>query len=145
MSTTRQNIRAALYGLIDGIVITDIVATGWAEKHRHLPKDVRNYPAFAVTPTRDEEGNLDSHTDDLTLTYAVQIVDSWQDASDAEDRLDRLVDRITDTVRRQKRSVTPIGGAYTLGTIAGDWGADAARGERWYQLNIDVKVTEELV
>ncbi len=146
MRTTRQNIRAALFALIDGIPVTDIIPAGWAEKRPHLPKEIRRYPSFSVTPIRDQESTLDSRSDDLSLTYAVQIVDTWADASDAEDRLDRLIDRITGEVRKQKSDYTPLGGtAYTLGAIAGDWGADVSRGERWYQLNIEVKVTEDTV
>ncbi len=146
MSTTYFDARQALYTLIDGIDVTSVIVGGWGEKHRHLPKDVRLYPAFAVTPIRDEETTLDAISDEDRVTLGVQIIDTWLDASEGDDRLSRLIDLVRTAVRQQKRSMNPIGGtAYTLGRIFGEWGADDGRGERWYTLNVELKVDQSLL
>lgn len=146
MSTTDYDVRMALYNLVSAINVTSVLPGGWAKTQPHLPKDVRVYPSLAVTSIRDEESTLDSRSDDVVFTMAVQIVDTWADASDAEDRISRLIPLIRRALRQQRGSATPLGGtAYALGSISGDWGADAGRGERWYQFNIEVKVTEDIV
>ncbi len=149
MSTTYQTVGQAIFDLMNGIdvsAITGLPAPGWAETHNYPPKQVRSYPSFAVVPAEDAEDPMDAITDDDRVTYWVYITASYQDSSDAEDQLRRLVDLVRTRVRQQKRSATPLGGgAYALGRLGGAWGANVDQGERFYRLSIEAKVDQSLV
>ena len=145
MSTTYQSVGEAIYALIDAIVITSIFPSGWREKHNWPPKQIVAYPAFSVVPAEDVEEPLDAITDDDRVTYWVYLTDAYDDASDAEARLRRLVDLVRTEVRQSKRNPTVMGPAYALGRISGVWGANVEKGERFYRLSIEVKVDQSLV
>ncbi len=145
MSNTDYALRQALYQIVSTINVTSVLPGGWAKTQPHLPKDVRAYPLLAVTSLRDEGETLDSRTDSVTFTMAVQIIDTWEDASDSEDRISKLIPLIRARLRQERLADAPLAGmAYDVGAPSGDWGADAGRGERWYQFTIDIKVAETL-
>ncbi|MDP9469053.1 MAG: hypothetical protein M3Q71_00080 [Chloroflexota bacterium] len=145
MSTTYQSVGEAIYALINAIVITSVFPGGWGERHNWPPKQIVAYPAFSVVPAEDIEEPMDAITDDDRVTYWVYLTDRYDDASDAESRMRRLVDLVRTEVRRGKRNPTILGGAYALGRISGVWGANVEQGERFYRLSLEVRVDQSLV
>lgn len=145
MSQTYQNIGQALYAFMQAIDITPVAGSTWAQTFNYPPKTISAYPAFVVAPAEDVVEVLDADYDDDTITYWVQIYDTYYDASEAEDRLRKIVDLVRTAIRRERASEAPLGNtAYGL-RLSGTWGADFDHGERFYRLQVQVRVAQTLV
>src|SRR4051812_31947715 len=95
MSTTYATISQAIYDLFSGINISSIYSGGWALKANYPlkePGQLTTWPVFSVTPVEDTEDDLDSITDDDTVTYHVFLYDTFEDAATTETKLRALVD-----------------------------------------------------
>ena len=132
-----------LYDFMDGLTITSIIAGGWGEKsNRPFKSDERpTYPAFSVSPTRDEQQIADNMSDEVFVTYSVYIFFSYWDSSEAEADIRELVDFVRTELAKERRKEAPLGGAYTL-SFAGEWGGDETQTERFYRLDVTARFNE---
>jgi hypothetical protein len=127
--------------------ITSVEPAGWGDRFNRLPKqnEIDQYPAFAIVPARDTQEDLDNWTDDDRVTYSVYILMHYHEGSDAEETTRALVDLVRTALRKERRSVTPLGNAAYSLSIAGEWGFDVEQGERFYRLDVTAKVAESLL
>jgi len=149
LSTTYTTIGQAIYDLFSAIDITAIYPAGWALKANYPVKEPGHltlWPVFCVRPDTDSEVQLDSIGDDDTVTYWVDLYDTFEDSPAVEARMRALADTCRTTLRKQMRSPTPFeGGSYTLSSLAGQWGYDPDSGIRYYRLIIQTKTYEDLI
>lgn len=139
MSSFYTDIGTGIYTLFSGIDITPAAATGWAETYNRPPKQLQQYPSFAVMPASDVEDNLDNQTDTFTSTWWVYLYVSYEQAAASEAQLRRLVDLCWSTLRKQKQSGTPFSGsADFLGLVKGTWGGNAEEGLRFYRFTMEI-------
>lgn len=147
MSTSYSTIGLAIYTYIDAIVVTGILPTGWARKANYPVKQLTGaqYPAFFVVPADDAEEDLDAISDYVKLSFWVYFVDTFQDASDNEDRLRQLADVVRTQVRKIRRNPALLHVSCADVDIKGVWGAQVEQGERFYRLQLDVHLQETLI
>src|SRR4051794_35878941 len=113
MSTTYTTIGQALYDLFASIDITAIYPASWALKANYPlkePGQLTTWPVFSVRPDNDSEVDLDSIGNDDTITYWVDLYDSFEVSATTEANLRQLVDLCRTTVRQQMRQDSPFGG-----------------------------------
>lgn len=139
-------IGTALFDLVNDLDITSVVAGGWAEGLTIPPKQVQDWPTFAVYPATDIPVDLDNYNDEVDYTFWIDLYYSFELATDAELTLRELADLVAVAVRQQKRATPPLGlsEAFAFGPISGTWGFDAENGLRLYRLAVTIKVEQPL-
>lgn len=146
MSTTYATIGQALYDLFSGLDITAIYPGGWALKANYPVKEpgqLTTWPVFSVVPVEDNEISLENTGNDDTLTYAVFLYDTFEDAATSENTLRRLVDLCRTRLRQEWDSATPLGGgAYAIVALSGAWGYDPDLGLRYYRFQMQTRTYE---
>ena len=134
---------------VTGIDITDIEPDGWAHVFNRvfLPEEVTagGYPTLVIVPAEDSSETLDSATDRQRVTYWVTILTSMADTfQDGEGTIRRLADRLRNSVAAERLSPAPLGNdAYDL-TVAGTWGWEPERAERFYRLIVTVSFAQDM-
>lgn len=146
MNHSYTTIREAIYDRLDDLDITLAYPEGWQQRFRQPAKQLTDlFPAFMVTPSRDEQSTLDSRDDSDLFVLSVYLFDSFKDAYEAEGDLDVLVGLVRERFRSERIAKPPLGldGLYDL-SLAGEWGADEERGHRFYRLDITVRAAQEI-
>ncbi len=143
MTSTYTEVGRSLYDFMSDLDIESVIGETWAQKFNGPPKQIEDYPAFTVVPAEDTEDTLDSDFDEDVVTFWIFVYDTYVDASDSEDRMRSLVDMVRSAIRLERAKPAPLGdGNYRLSN-RGSWGANIEEGERFYRLEVEVRVAQD--
>lgn len=144
--TPIKSIRDALYDFVAELDLSGVVDAGqWEFMSKYPPKDKPVYPGFWIQPATNSSQTLDSCSSLSTYTFWIQITQSYEDAAFAEDTTIELADAVYQEVLDSARSSTPFGlteDAYLDATPSGSWGFDEHYGERYYRIEVAIRVAE---
>lgn len=146
MSTPIKTLRDAIYSVVAGINLTGVTDSGeWEFKSKYPPKEKPIYPGFWVQPATNSTETLDSISTLSTYSFWVTVTQSYEHAEIGEDSTIDLADVVFQTILTESRKPNPFGSnleAVLDGVPSGTWGFDEHYGERFYRIEVAIRVAE---
>lgn len=149
MPGTLRTLRDALYDLVKDIDISSAADPEdeliWRDSASHPIKQFDGYPAFFVTPARNEPPvTVDTATQEVPYTFSICIYNSFEDAADADDMLVDIADLVFDALLAELKGLSPLEEAAFDGTPSGEWGFEQETGERFYRIEVTARTIKEI-
>ena len=152
MSSTYAQVGTAVFNFVTAIDISAATPEGedalvWKDTLNRLPKanELNVYPALVVAPASDEQLTGDTDTDFDTVTYSVYIIYSYAEASFAEALLIDLADIVRTEFRTLRANPELLLSAAFDVAFRGEWGGTVEQGERYYRLDVTVRIHQSLL
>lgn len=141
--TIIKPLRDAVYDLVDGIDVSEVLPSGWEDKSKHPPKQI-TYPAFWVEPLSNTTTTLDSASNVSTFTFGISITESYEDSPIAEDTAIELADLVYRQVLQAIENGSPIQEVEGVLDVipSGQWAFDQRYPARVYRIDVAIRVAE---